>query len=69
MPWSETDMSKERVRFVLEWERRWNAGEGVVNVSELCREFDFEHLFRDFGPSKPGPSRRSAPRVVTGQTA
>ena len=39
MPWSETDMSKERVRFVLEWERRWKAGEGSVNVSELCREF------------------------------
>src|SRR5438477_13175302 len=38
MPWSETDMSKERVRFVLEWERRWNDGEGSVNVSELCRE-------------------------------
>jgi len=39
MPWSETDMMKERVRFVLEWERRWNDGEGEVNVSELCREF------------------------------
>lgn len=32
-------MSKERVRFVLEWEKRWKEGEGVVNVSELCREF------------------------------
>lgn len=32
-------MSKERVRFVLEWEKRWNEGEGVVNLSELCREF------------------------------
>lgn len=30
---------KERVKFVLEWEKRWDAGEGVVNVSELCREF------------------------------
>ena len=39
MPWSETDMTKERVRFVLEWERRWNDGEGSLNVSELCREF------------------------------
>ena len=39
MPWSETSMSKERVRFVLEWERRWNENEGVVNLSELCREF------------------------------
>src|SRR5215472_10036567 len=39
MPWSDTNVSKERVRFVLEWERRWNEGEGVVNMSELCREF------------------------------
>jgi transposase InsO family protein len=39
MTWSVTNVSKERVRFVLEWERRWNEGEGVVNVSELCREF------------------------------
>jgi transposase InsO family protein len=39
MPWSETNVSKERVRFVLEWEKRWNEGQGVVNMSELCREF------------------------------
>ena len=39
MPWSETDAMKERVKFVLEWERRWNEGEGRVNVSELCRVF------------------------------
>ncbi|MDB4998865.1 MAG: Mobile element protein [Myxococcaceae bacterium] len=30
---------KERVKLVLEWERRWDAGEGDVNVAELCREF------------------------------
>ena len=30
---------KERVKFVLEWERRWNAGEGRMNFAELCREF------------------------------
>jgi len=30
---------KERVKFVLEWERRADEGEGVFNVSELCREF------------------------------
>jgi transposase InsO family protein len=30
---------KERVKFVLEWEKRWNANEGQVNVSELCRMF------------------------------
>ena len=30
---------KERVKFVLEWEKRWNDGEGLLNFSELCREF------------------------------
>jgi len=30
---------KERTRLVLEWERRWDEGEGKVNISELCREF------------------------------
>ncbi len=30
---------KERVKFVLEWEKRWNEGEGVLNFAELCREF------------------------------
>lgn len=32
-------MTKERTKFVLEWEKRWNAGEGQMNFSELCREF------------------------------
>ena len=39
MPWQETDVEKERVKFVLEWEQRWNEGEGRLNVSALCREF------------------------------
>jgi hypothetical protein len=30
---------KERVMFVLEWERRWKAGAGRLNFAELCREF------------------------------
>jgi len=30
---------KERVKFVLEWERRWNEGEGRLNFAALCREF------------------------------
>ena len=30
---------KERVQFMLEWERRWDAGEGRLNFAELCREF------------------------------
>lgn len=37
---------KERSKFVLEWERRWDAGEGRVNVAELCREFG---ISRDTG--------------------
>src|SRR2546421_195887 len=39
MPWSKTDPLKERVKFALEWEKRWDAGEGRVNVSELSRVF------------------------------
>jgi hypothetical protein len=39
MPWQETDVAKERVKFVLEWEKRWSAGEGRLNFAELCREF------------------------------
>src|SRR5688572_5574145 len=39
MPWSSTDPAKERIKFVLEWERRWDEGEGRMNLSELCREF------------------------------
>jgi transposase InsO family protein len=39
MPWSRTNPLKERVKFALEWERRWNAGEGRMNLSELAREF------------------------------
>lgn len=30
---------KERVKFVLEWEKRWDEGEGQLNFAELCREF------------------------------
>ena len=39
MPWKETDAVKERVKFLLEWETRWGAGEGFLNFSALCREF------------------------------
>jgi transposase InsO family protein len=39
MPWKETDSVKERVKFLLEWEKRWQAGEGRLNFSALCREF------------------------------
>lgn len=39
MPWRRTTALNERVKFVLEWERRRDAGEGRTNVSALCREY------------------------------
>jgi len=39
MPWQSTDPVKERTKFILEWEKRWNREQGQVNVAELCREF------------------------------
>jgi transposase InsO family protein len=39
MPWRKTDSMKEKTKFLLEWERRWDEGEGVVNISALCRQF------------------------------
>jgi transposase InsO family protein len=40
MPWLATDAVKERTKFVLEWERRWELAEGGrVNMAELCRTF------------------------------
>jgi len=39
MPWRSTDIVKERTKFILEWERRWHACEGRVNLASLCREF------------------------------
>jgi len=40
VPWKATDAIKERTKFVLEWERRWNQAEGgPVNMAELCRMF------------------------------
>lgn len=39
MPWKEWMAVKERMKFLLEWEARWNAGEGRMNFAELCREY------------------------------
>lgn len=40
MPWKATDATKERTKFVLEWERRWDEAEGgPVNMAELCRMY------------------------------
>lgn len=40
MPWLSTDAMKERIKFVLEWERlRADAPDGRVNISELARKY------------------------------
>jgi transposase-like protein len=40
MPWKATDVMKERMNFVLEWERRWNEAQGgPVDMAELCRKY------------------------------
>ena len=40
MPWKATDAMKERVNFVLEWEKRWNESEGgPVDMAELWRKY------------------------------
>jgi hypothetical protein len=54
IPWKETAAMKERVKFVLEWERRWHEGEGKLNFAELCREFGIglpAAIRSDNGPS------------------
>lgn len=39
MPWAQTNAMNERSKFVLEWERRWNDGQGRVDIAELCRMY------------------------------
>ena len=34
--WKETDAVKRRVKFLLEWEMRWYAGDGRTNFAALC---------------------------------
>src|SRR3981081_3640382 len=37
MPWKATDVMKERMNFVLEWDRRWNEAQGgPVDMAEPC---------------------------------
>ena len=37
MPWRKSNAMSERAKFIVEWERRWQAQEGRVDVAELCR--------------------------------
>lgn len=39
MPWNKTDAMTERTKFVLEWYRRWDEGQGPLNMAALCRGF------------------------------
>ena len=39
MSWKEANVVSERARFVLEWKRRWEEGQGHLDVAELCRVF------------------------------
>jgi transposase InsO family protein len=40
MSWQTTNALKERTKFVLEWERRWNEAQGGwMNMAELCRMY------------------------------
>ena len=60
MPWR-TDVSKERVKLVLEWERRRNDGEGDLDFAALCREFGVSRMRETSTGCRLEPSRgRSA---------
>jgi transposase InsO family protein len=59
MPWKETDAMQEKMRFVLEWERRWNDAQGGrVDVAELEME-DLLVTARKLHP-RWGPRKRCA---------
>jgi transposase InsO family protein len=73
MPWLQSDVFKEKTKFVLEWETRWKANEGRVNVSELCRKFgisrDTGHLwirrFRNAGHDLKAIEEKSKAPLTT----
>src|SRR5215467_3638907 len=40
MPWKRTNALSERTKFIIEWEKRWEATQGDrVDVAELCRMY------------------------------
>jgi hypothetical protein len=62
---------KERVQFVLEWEKRWNEGEGRLNLAALCRAFGISRqvgymwLERYRKPARPlGPIKERTRRPM-----
>jgi hypothetical protein len=68
MPWKETDIVKERVKFLLEWETRWGAGEGFLNLSALCRELGVRRqVGYDWTGSGATESSATSPRPRRGR--
>lgn len=67
MPWTKTDAMTERTKFVLEWYRRWDEGEGRLNMAALCRAFGISRetgyvwvrRFRDAGNKVAALAERS----------
>jgi len=72
---------KERVKFMMEWEKRWNEGQGKLNFALLCREFGvsrpvaYEWISRyresehDLGAAKERSRRpHSSPPKVSGES-
>ena len=68
MPWKETVAVKERVRFLLEWERRWKEGEGRMNFAELCREYGVSRQvgYEWIGRYREANHTSESPRSVRG---
>lgn len=73
MPWKVSDPVKERTKFVLKWEERFQLAEGGrVNVSELCRMFgvsrqtghDWLKRYRKAGTLDALADRSSAPHTT-----
>lgn len=78
MPWKATDPVKERTKFLLEWERRWDEAEGgPVNLAELCRMFGISRptgytwvkRYRDANLEIAGAIKERSRRPKTSPTA
>ncbi len=78
MPWKVSDAVKERTKFVLKWEERFELAEGGrVNVSELCRMFgvsrqtgyEWIRRYRDSGSLDALVNRSTAPHSTPTKTS
>jgi hypothetical protein len=65
MPFNRTDPMKERVKFILAWEKRWQESQGGrIDEVELCRVFGIR---RDTATRGSGGAGR--PITVAGAAA